>query len=377
MDVVELFAGAGGLSLGAVAEELNVTGAFDHWQPAIDTYSANFNHSAQDLNLGDVESCLPIVGAYQPDVILGGPPCQDFSDAGNRSEGSRAELTVAFAQYVEVIKPRAFVMENVPAALRSAAYAKAKAKFLGAKYGITELVLNAAYFGVPQARKRLFVVGILNDVDDGIRGQVDRAQSLLPMTVDRGAPGIDLEHYYRHPRSYDRRAVFSVTEPSPTIRGTNRPRPRTYRPHENDSYKGDDVRALTYSERAEIQTFPDDYRWEGAVSEIEQMVGNAVPPRLAQVVIAAIKDRIWGVDRTDVLPIATLSKKGVTSSRMQSLLLTGRRLHRSTPMSAGENIAAYWDRLRHADQFKQLSGPSRRDVETLFLTYIESVVDSR
>ena len=110
------------------------------------------------------------------------------------------------------------------------------------------------------------------------------------MTVrDYLGDSLGIEHYYRHPRNYSRRAVFSIDEPSPTIRGVNRPVPPNYKPHPNDSAKvGPGIRPLSTLERSYIQTFPKDFVFKGPKTELEEMIGNAVPVKLAEHVAKAI-----------------------------------------------------------------------------------------
>ena len=110
------------------------------------------------------------------------------------------------------------------------------------------------------------------------------------MTVkDYFGDKIDIEYYYRHPRSYARRGIFSVNEPSPTIRGVNRPLPSGYTLHHNDPVKSlDGIRPLTTEERARIQTFPESFQFAGSKSDVEQMIGNAVPVNLGKFVASAI-----------------------------------------------------------------------------------------
>ena len=98
------------------------------------------------------------------------------------------------------------------------------------------------------------------------------------------------QYYYMHPRSYNRRAVFSVDEPSATIRGVNRPIPETYKKHHADAADVADggVRALTTKERSFIQTFPEDFVLLGNKTAVEQAIGNAVPVNLATYVAKAI-----------------------------------------------------------------------------------------
>ena len=101
------------------------------------------------------------------------------------------------------------------------------------------------------------------------------------MTVrDYFGEDLDFEHYYNPPRSYARRGVFSVDEPAPTIRGVNRPVPPGYESHRGDTAPISEVRALSSRERARIQTFPDWFEFVGARTNVEQLIGNAVPVNL-------------------------------------------------------------------------------------------------
>jgi DNA (cytosine-5)-methyltransferase 1 len=100
---------------------------------------------------------------------------------------------------------------------------------------------------------------------------------------------LDIEYYYRHPRNYSRRGIFSIDEPAPTMRGVNRPIPSGYPGHPNDACPVEECkRALTSLERALVQTFPAHFRWIGNKTEMEQMIGNAVPVKLAEYVADAL-----------------------------------------------------------------------------------------
>ncbi|GAB3631878.1 hypothetical protein GCM10027421_12310 [Microbacterium shaanxiense] len=362
---VELFAGAGGMSQGAINEGLTLLAAFDNWAPAVETYSANFTHGATELDLADEPTVLAALDAHSADIVLGGPPCQDFSNAGNRSEGARAGLTTTFARYVSHMRPTAFIMENVPAALRSAAYAEARAVFELDDYGITELILNASLYGVPQNRKRAFVIGIRGAEHDSVRGLIQSEQSVFPLSVRRGVSALPVEHYYRHPRSYDRRAVFSIDEPSPTVRGTNRPRPATYRYHPNDSTDDIWVRSLTSSERSQIQTFPTSFKWIGPSSTVEQMIGNAAPPKLVQAVVRATVRRLSGTYSEPKSLIDVLAEETGNSLRFQQTLKAGRRLHRAVPLGASETASTYRDRVKNHVQYGGLPLSDKAKVDLL------------
>ena len=106
------------------------------------------------------------------------------------------------------------------------------------------------------------------------------------MTVyDYLGDALGTEYYYMHPRNYARRAVFSIHEPSATIRGINRPIPQNYKKHPADKSEiNENVRCLTTKERSYIQTFPEKFVFEGAKTAVELAIGNAVPVNLAKYV---------------------------------------------------------------------------------------------
>lgn len=230
------------------------------------------------------------ISSANPDVIFGGPPCQDFSHAGNRSEGNRADLTKSFAEIVSSVRPQWYVMENVDRSRNSLAYKGARKIFKDSGYGITEIVLDASLCGAPQKRKRFFSIGLQNGFDGFLLHDLKKDLSSDPMTVRRFFNGIfDVEHYYRHPRNYNRRAIFSIDEPSPTIRGVNRPVPAGYPGHTNDPVKIEGVRELSTFERALIQTFPESFTFpSNSKTTNEQLIGNAVPIKLAEYVAKAV-----------------------------------------------------------------------------------------
>ena len=102
LSVIDLFAGCGGLSLGFANSGFNVVAAFDNWDPAIEVYRRNFNHPIIKKDLSDT-SDLKDIKSFKPDVIIGGPPCQDFSSAGHRNEKlGRADLTISFSKIIDV-----------------------------------------------------------------------------------------------------------------------------------------------------------------------------------------------------------------------------------------------------------------------------------
>ena len=291
MKAVDLFCGCGGLSLGFQQGGVYVLAAFDNWDDAIAIYDANFNHPVFKQDLLDIEDSISQITRYSPDMIIGGPPCQDYSSAGKQNEDNgRGILTISYAEIVCQIRPQWFVMENVERILKSNKLQAARDLYKKAGYGLTQVVLNASLCGVPQNRMRFFLIGHLGDKDDFLTEKLMSGLSDKEMTLsDYFGDELGLEYYYRHPRNYNRRAIFSIHEPSPTIRGTNCDIPPTYKLHPNDPVKSvEGIRGLTTKERSLIQTFPKNFVWLGSKTKKEQIIGNAVPVKLAEYVAKAI-----------------------------------------------------------------------------------------
>lgn len=294
MKVVDLFCGCGGMSLGFQNAGFDIVAAYDSWLPAMEVYRINFQHPAFNKDLSESDVCKDIA-KWEPEVIIGGPPCQDFSSAGKRDESlGRADLTLSFADVVSYVKPKWFVMENVERIGKSKVLQSAIKIFKENEYGLTSTVLDASLCGVPQVRKRYFLIGQLHGVDDALSYYLRKNQSKKPMTVfDYLGHSLGIEYFYRHPRSYKRRGVFSIYEPSPTVRGVNRPIPKTYKKHKGDPCDiTEKLRPLTTIERSYIQTFPKTFKFEGSKTDLEQMIGNAVPVKLAEYVAHCILEYI-------------------------------------------------------------------------------------
>ncbi len=294
MKTVDLFCGCGGLSLGFQNAGFDIVAAFDSWLPAIAVYQTNFHHPVfnQDLAADEVST---LIAQFKPDIIIGGPPCQDFSSAGKRDEGlGRADLTLTFANIITDVKPRWFVMENVDRITKSQILEQAIEQFQQTGYGLTASILNASHCGVPQIRKRYFLIGQLGGKDNALSSYLTQHQSQQPMTIfEYLGDSLGIEYFYRHPRSYQRRGIFSIYEPSPTIRGVNRPIPKTYKRHHGDACElSNNLRPLTTIERSYLQTFPTTFKFKGSKSDLEQMIGNAVPVKLAEYVARCILEYV-------------------------------------------------------------------------------------
>ncbi|HZO98026.1 MAG TPA: DNA cytosine methyltransferase [Gaiellaceae bacterium] len=337
--VVDLFAGAGGLSLGFTAAGFEVLCAADNTPAAVETYNANLGPHATVLDLAG-EVTLP-----DCDVIAGGPPCQSFSSAGRRRDDDhRGTLVRRFAEMIVRHRPRAFVFENVEGFLTAGGGSRVLEllePIIEAGYRVHLRKINAANYGVPQHRKRVLAIGGLGWEPTfpapthsafGAPG-ARRVASHLPLTPTLGEaleglgrpserpPGDPPDHFARPLRdldrvraeamkqgqtmrdlpeelwheSYRRRAFRRVMDGTPTERRGGAPaglrRLRVDAPSKaitsgarSEFLHPTEHRLLTLRECARIQTFPDSFRFVGTASERALLIGNAVPPRLARAV---------------------------------------------------------------------------------------------
>jgi DNA (cytosine-5)-methyltransferase 1 len=343
--VVDLFAGAGGLSEGFGAVRRFKTIAAVEVNPfAAATYAAN--HPAVDLFVGDV--ALWLRGSVpSADVVIGGPPCQGFSNLGNRRV--RDPRNALWRRYVETlarIRPLFFVLENVADFLRSGQFRDLRRETYRngplRGYRIEHAVLNAAEFGVAQARKRAVVIGSLRDLDPvgvpigAFAGQPNEWTTVRDAIgdLDFDADYLDLPHTRSSFRGQDMPGPFKTIELHVGRRPTDLSLARyreipeggnrtnlpdhlladCWRDHKGGS--GDVMgrlrwdrpavtirtefwkpekgrylhpmadRAITHLEAARLQAFPDDYVWFGSKLEIGRQIGNAVPVLLAQAIAA-------------------------------------------------------------------------------------------
>jgi DNA (cytosine-5)-methyltransferase 1 len=290
---VDLFCGCGGLSLGFENAGFEILAAFDNWKPAVDVYRTNFDHPIYEQDLAD-EGVQVNIRNMKPDIIIGAPPCQDFSSAGHRNINlGRAALTKTYCDIITTTLPRYFVMENVPEITKKEILCAILERFKGVGYGLTSMIIDASLCGVPQSRKRYVLVGSLGAEDGFLQNYLRAYPAKKPITMrqyfDEIGYCFGVDYYFRVPRSYNRRGVFSIDEPCQTIRGVDRPIPSGYKGHTSDPVEiGPEVRALTVLERSYVQTFPRTFKFDGTKSNLNQMIGNAVPVKLAEHIANAI-----------------------------------------------------------------------------------------
>jgi DNA (cytosine-5)-methyltransferase 1 len=166
--LIDLFCGCGGISLGFQEAGFSVIAGLDNWEAAMETYKNNFPKAKKYY--GKIEKIDPLkmleslsLGVGELDVLVGGPPCQGFSLAGNRKQDDpRNNLVYKFIEFVKIMQPKAFLMENVLGILSMSGGRVKKDildRFKEIGYKVDVKPLYAHHFGVPQMRRRVFFVG--------------------------------------------------------------------------------------------------------------------------------------------------------------------------------------------------------------------------
>ena len=344
MKSISLFSGAGGMDVGFKAAGFNVIAANEMDKHACQTFRAN--HPECELIEGDIDACDEKLFSHKDiDVVFGGPPCQGFSVAGKMDpDDPRSKLVFSFCNIVERIKPKAFVMENVKALGSLSKFEDVRmsllSRFQKAGYTVTIHILNSKDFGVPQARERVFFIGVKNSkkavYKANFRKYMKTPPTLREVLIPLGKPGskrndricnakvtlaakpvlrkspyagmlfngqgrplnpdgwastlpasmggnrtpiIDDKHLYHGRKSW-------VEEYHRNLLAGTKPQGM----HDAPSY----LRRLTINEAALLQTFPEDYIWFGPNSKVYSQIGNAVPCELAKVVASCLHESLTG-----------------------------------------------------------------------------------
>ncbi|SFE61398.1 DNA cytosine methyltransferase [Succiniclasticum ruminis] len=313
---ISLFSGGGGLDLGAHFAGFKTHLVSDIIPAYTDTIKANlphvfaYNDDAMELTPEKIRSLSNIDGDI--DLIIAGPPCQAFSIMGKRKslDDPRGRLTIKYFQLVSGLRPKAFLFENVPG-LMTVNHGKDFSNLLAfiekeTGYQIFKTKLNAADFGIPQERERIFIVGFRPDVYCDSFAFPEKATGVYQnQLTDKMPSKYALENIKELPNQVIRVHTETVKKrfaavpqggrdrgsysdklrpemPSGTVMigssaGGARPFIHPYEP-----------RALTVRETARLQSFPDWYVFLGSRTEQYRQVGNAVPPLLAYEILTAI-----------------------------------------------------------------------------------------
>ena len=289
--VCDLFCGAGGFSLGFKRAGFRIVAGFDNDPSARASYIANglaYCYS-QDLFLED--AAVDLVRRHSPEIVIGGPPCQDFSQSGSRVECKNSRLLEAFASIAVGVSPRLILMENVPLAQFSRAYENCCRRLGSEGYTLSSITMRAAQFSVPQTGKRMFLIASRDAADFiGVTKTVADLESVQnkdarPVTVRDVLPDIDTEYFYYLSGTYDRQAVYSIDGLAPTILCRNWPIPSSYAKRKNRDLDDAPVslsRRLTTTELGVVQGFPRDWIWGRNDTESMKLIGNASPPPMAE-----------------------------------------------------------------------------------------------
>jgi DNA (cytosine-5)-methyltransferase 1 len=304
MRAVELFCGAGGLSAGLQRAGIEVVRAYDAWDAAVENYRANVGPHVEQADLKDLLKIVPEIMQLAPDMICGGPPCQDYSTAGKRVEGRNAKLTLAFAMTIVCVRPQWFLMENVVQAQNSRAWGEARQLLMKAGYGLTQSKIDCSFYGVPQARRRLFVIGRLGEREGFLQSAVLRAASKEPLSLRKAfecnpfhedreicrhsdnAALTAIGHVYTRPL-HGGRAVRPIDGPFATVTRTSaeKPTPRYFNSsHPLDSAPVAHTARISQRQLSRIQGFSRRWRWHGTKRNIMQMIANGVPAPVAKVI---------------------------------------------------------------------------------------------
>lgn len=322
MKVASLFSGAGGLDKGFEKAGFDVVWANEYDKSIWDTYKLNFTNTVLDTrSITDVDSLdIPDV-----DGIIGGPPCQSWSEAG-AGRGINDKRGQLFYEYIRILKdkqPKFFLAENVSGILHpkhSEAFNRILDEFRGAGYEVYKDLLNANNYGVPEDRLRVIIVGYRKDIKikfqfpkpftykPTLKDAIFDLRQSVPAKMGNKTNGDNLKipnHEYMvggfSTMYMSRNRVRSWHEPSFTIQAGGRHAPihpqapkmkfisqnvRVFVPGKENLY-----RRLTVRECARIQTFPDNFifRYHN-IADGYKMIGNAVPVNLAYVLAKKISE---------------------------------------------------------------------------------------
>jgi DNA (cytosine-5)-methyltransferase 1 len=343
--VLDLFSGAGGLTRGFIETgRFRSIGAVEKNHDARESYRLNFcTDGSTHALFGDIEDedkVNPSAFPEKPQVIIGGPPCQDFTQlTAVRKEVSRRRNDLLWKHYLRIVlglKPKVFVIENVPNLLMDEEYEEQRTVLRhtvdAAGYAIEWGVLTASAFGLPQSRRRAIIIGVdrtlgrtpylpsptlevstawsaINDLENRELSPIvhgDKQLRVDQLHIGRNSEILSrLRYLYVLPDGNRMQLPKPITikswvdkesgtsdgygrvfalRPSSTIRceGFKPEKGRFLHPFKN--------RPLTLAEMARLQTFPDDHIFYGSHTSIARQIGNAVPPRLARYIAEVVLD---------------------------------------------------------------------------------------
>lgn len=351
--VIDLFSGCGGISKGFFdTGKVEIVGAIDFDKAACDTFKLNF----PDANVicGDISNItVNSTGFKNVDIIVGGPPCQGFSALNRWSkelqEDPRNKLFFQYLRFVEELMPKAILIENVKQILTSNnGYAKNNIKQILEElgYNVSFSVLDCSQFGVPQSRHRAFFVAIRKDYDTFDFNLLNKYKTNVVSVEDAISDISDIEseidfsnyesgYMLNAPKSeyqikmqsknrllfdhlvyYPTQSVIDKVKYVPEGGNWKNVPEELFKSHRNNRHSnylrrldrnnpsitidtGHNMyfhykynRVPTIRESARLQSFPDDFKFVGNKGQKFRQVGNAVPPKMAEVLALAIMEVI-------------------------------------------------------------------------------------
>jgi DNA (cytosine-5)-methyltransferase 1 len=342
--VIDLFAGAGGFTLGFKEAGFEPILAVEKEWDFAKTYEENFG---AHVLVGDISEIVDGGGIREPaDVVIGGPPCQGFSNlTGNRGNDPRRKMWQFFMDVVGTTGCKVFVIENVPNLLTSPEGAAIIGRAREMGFVVSEDsfgVLNASAFGVPQNRRRAFIIGsrfgpvglprglgVETSIERAFKSGLHPGDRRIPLNptsmgpIPQPAFGPDL-HIGRNPTEMSLRRYRLIPEggnrfdlqkrapeltPPCWVRKTSGGtdlfgrlewryparctiRCEFYKPEKGRYLHPSEDRPITHWEAARLQSFPDSFRWWGSKIRIAVQIGNAVPPVLARAVAERVRQHL-------------------------------------------------------------------------------------
>ncbi|MFR5833493.1 MAG: DNA cytosine methyltransferase [Acutalibacteraceae bacterium] len=328
MDLLSLFSGCGGLDLGFERAGFNIVVANEYDPTIWDTYKTN--HPKTKLIEGDIRKIQEVDFPNDIDGIIGGPPCQSWSEAGSLRgiEDARGKL---FYDYIRILKnkqPKFFLAENVSGMLanrHSEAVKNIISMFQDCGYNVSVTLVNAKDYGVAQERKRVFYIGFRTDLGinfefpEGSTKDDSKKITLRDVIWDlqfSAVPAGDKNHHNPEavnnneyfigafsPIFMSRNRVKSWDEQAFTVQASGRqcqlhpqaPKMKFVEQNKREFIEGNEhlYRRMTIREIARIQGFPDDFKFIYAhTNNAYKMIGNAVPVNLAYEIAVAIKNSL-------------------------------------------------------------------------------------
>jgi len=298
MKVVSLFSGAGGLDLGFIKAGHKVIWANDYDKDAVDTYRSNIGEkiihgNIKDIKSDDIPDC---------DMVIGGFPCQGFSVANMKRHDmdSRNLLYLEFLRIIKDKKPHYFLAENVKGLIsfcKGDFLKRIIEDFASEGYSVKYKVLNAADYGVPQSRQRVFIIGVKNELQQDIEYpapthinpsanpvppmkawiSVGEALADIPEPEEANLPNHVYSKYKLRFNGYLGHRKIDPNKPAPTVTGRGDNKGGVVVIHHPKNH-----RRMSARELATVQSFPLDYEFSGPLSTAYRLIANAVPPLMAE-----------------------------------------------------------------------------------------------